>query len=41
MGVMQEAGLKFERGVAIDGNMKRRLLEQDEEDDKFDDYGGK
>ena len=38
---MQEAGLKFERGVAINGNIKRRLLEQDEEDDKLDDYGGK
>ena len=31
---------KIRRAAAIDGDMKRRLLQQDEEDDKFDDFGG-
>ena len=30
---------KIRRAAAIDRDMKRRLLQQDEEDDKFDDFG--
>ena len=31
---------KIRQATAIDGDMKRRLLQQDEEDDEFDDFGG-
>ena len=31
---------KIRQAAAIDVDMKRRLLQQDEEDDKFDDFGG-
>ena len=31
---------KIRRAAAIDGDMKKRLLQQVEEDDKFDDFGG-
>ena len=32
-------GTKIRRAAAIDGDMKRRLLQQDEEDAEFDDFG--
>ena len=32
---------KIRRAAAIDGDMKRRLLQQDEEDDEFDDFVSK
>ena len=32
---------KSQRAAAIDGDMKRKLLQQDEEDDEFDDFGSK
>ena len=31
---------KIRQATAIDGDMKRRLLQQDEENDEFDDFGG-
>ena len=31
---------KIRRAAAIDGDVKRRLLQQDEEEDEFNDFGG-
>ena len=39
VGVMQGGRNKIRRAAAIDGDMKRKLLQQDEEDDKLDDCG--
>ena len=39
VGVMQGGRTKIRRAAAIDGDMKQKLLQQDEEKDEFDDFG--